>query len=228
MHKKNLLLFDGHNVFIRSFIGLMRHDLRSPDGDGTWGVFGAINTIASLVRKYQPTHVMVAFDSGRSAKRLAIDPEYKANRNRDKDKPKSPTDEIFSEEFKPQLKDFKLLCTLMGVPFLSIHGTEADDIIASIALSTHEVFDRVIIVSADHDLQQLIRNNIIVVKPGISYRDINTEVYDHEAVVNEWGVTPERLPEIWALMGDKGDNIKGIKGIGPKKAMKLIAENGDL
>ena len=84
------------------------------------------------------------------------------------------------------------------------------------------------IVSADHDLQQLIRHNITVVKPSISYKDIEEEVYDVASILEQWGVEPWRLPEIWALMGDKGDNVKGIPGIGPKKATKLIAEYGNL
>jgi len=115
-----------------------------------------------------------------------------------------------------------------GIPYMSLEGVEADDIIATAALKHSTIFDKIIIVSADHDLHQLIRENIIVVKPSISYKDIDAEVYDTEAIKNEWGIAPERLSEIWALMGDKGDNVKGIPGIGPKKATKLIAEHGDL
>jgi len=227
MKKSTLLLFDGHNVFIRSFSGLMRQGLSAPDGSGTWGVFGAFNVVSSLVRKHQPSHVLIAFDKGRSAKRLAIDPEYKANRDKKREKPQ-PMDNAFSQEFKPQLETFMNLCTLNGIPHLRIQDVEADDIIATAALRFSTVFDKVIIVSADHDLHQLIRENIFVVKPSISYKDINEEVYDIPSVVAEWGVEPQRLPEIWALMGDKGDNVKGIPGIGPKKATKLIGEHGDL
>jgi DNA polymerase-1 len=181
-----------------------------------------------MVRKYDPSHVLIAFDKGRSTKRLAIDPEYKANRHKPSDKPRNATDDAFSTEFKPQLATFMNLCLKSGVPFMSLDGVEADDIIATAALKHRTVFDRVVIVSADHDLHQLIRDNIIVVKPSISYRDIDAEVFDTQSVKAEWGVEPERLPEIWALMGDKGDNIKGIQGVGPKKATKMIAEHGDL
>ena len=227
MKKSTLLLCDGHNIFIRSFSGLMRQGLSAPDGSGTWGVFGAFNVVSSLIRKHQPSHVMIAFDKGRSAKRLAIDPEYKANRDKKREKPQ-PMDNAFSQEFKPQLEAFMALCTLNGIPHLRIQDVEADDIIATAALRFAPVFDRVIIVSADHDLHQLIRPNIFVVKPSISYKDIDEEVYDASSVMEEWGVEPWRLPEIWALMGDKGDNVKGIPGIGPKKATKLINEHGDL
>ena len=169
---------------------------------------------------------MIAFDKGRSSKRLAIDPEYKANRNK-KTSPK-PMDTAFSQEFKPQLDLFMQVCLRNGLPFLRIQDVEADDIIATAALSLAPIFDRVVIVSADHDMHQLIRPNITVVKPSISSKDIEEEIYDMNSVMEQWGVEPWRLPEIWALMGDKGDNVKGIPGIGPKKATKLISEHGDL
>jgi len=227
MKKSTLLIFDGHNVFIRSFSGLMRQGLSAPDGSGTWGVFGAFNVVANLVRRHEPSHILIAFDQGRSSKRLAIDPEYKANRNRQRDASR-PMDQAFSQEFKPQLNTFMELLLKNGLPYLRIENVEADDIIATAALSLSPVFDKVVIVSADHDLHQLIRSNIIVVKPSISYKDIEEEIYDVESIVEQWGVEPWRLPEIWALMGDKGDNVKGIPGIGPKKATKLIADHGNL
>ena len=226
MKKSTLLIFDGHNCFIRSFAGLMRQGLSAPDGSGTWGVFGAFNVVASMVRKYEPTHAFIAFDKGKSSKRLAIDPEYKANRN--KKTSSKPIDDAFSQEFRPQLDLFMQVCLRNGLPFMRVQDVEADDIIATAALSLAPIFDKVVIVSADHDMHQLIRENIIVVKPSISSKDIEEEIYDIAAVMNQWGVEPWRLTEIWALMGDKGDNVKGIPGIGPKKATKLIDEHGDL
>lgn len=225
--KTCLLLLDGHSIFIRSFSGLMRQGLTAPDGSGTWGPYGAFNVIASLIRKHKPSHVLIAMDKGRSTKRLAIDPNYKANRDRKRDETK-PMDHAFAVEFNPQLFTFIELCLRNGLPVIRIDGIEADDIIATAALSLAPIFENVLIVSADHDLHQLVRPNITVVKPSISYRDIEEEVHDMEFVKEQWGVDPWRLPEIWALMGDKGDNIKGIPGIGPKKATKLIADHGDL
>ena len=80
MKKNTFLIFDGTNVFIRSFSGLMRQGLTAPNGEGTWGAFGAYNVVSNMIRKYEPSHVLIAFDKGRSSKRLLIDPEYKANR----------------------------------------------------------------------------------------------------------------------------------------------------
>jgi len=224
--KRTLLLFDGHNVFIRAYSGLMKQDLRNKEGQGTWGVYGTLNTLASMIRRYEPSHVMIAFDKGRSSKRLAIDPEYKANRVRDKGQP-SLSDPW--EDFRPQMDLLFQFLNKIGIPHLRLQDVEADDIIAKASIEYGPVFDQVVIVSADHDIHQLIRENIIVVKPSLSQsRDIKEEVFDTESIVAQWKIEPIRLPEIWAIMGDKGDNVPGVPGLGPVKATKLIEEHGDL
>jgi len=224
--KRTLLLFDGHNVFIRAYSGLMKQDLRNKEGQGTWGVYGTLNTLASMIRRYEPSHVMIAFDKGRSSKRLAIDPEYKANRVKDKAQP-SLSDPW--EDFRPQMDLLFQFLNKIGIPHLRLQDVEADDIIAKAAIEYGPVFDQVVIVSADHDIHQLIRENIIVVKPSLSQsRDIKEEVFDSESIVAQWKIEPIRLPEIWAIMGDKGDNVPGVPGLGPVKATKLIEEHGDL
>ena len=224
--KRTLLLFDGHNVFIRAYSGLMKQDLRNKEGQGTWGVYGTLNTLASMIRRYEPSHVMIAFDKGRSSKRLAIDPEYKANRVKDKGQP-SLSDPW--EDFRPQMDLLFQFLNKIGIPHLRLQDVEADDIIAKASIEYGPVFDQVVIVSADHDIHQLIRENIIVVKPSLSQsRDIKEEVFDTESIITQWKIEPIRLPEIWAIMGDKGDNVPGVPGLGPVKATKLIEEYGDL
>ena len=204
----------------------MKQDLRNKEGQGTWGVYGTLNTLASMIRRYEPSHVMIAFDKGRSSKRLAIDPEYKANRVRDKGQP-SLSDPW--EDFRPQMDLLFQFLNKIGIPHLRLQDVEADDIIAKASIEYGPVFDQVVIVSADHDIHQLIRENIIVVKPSLSQsRDIKEEVFDTESIVAQWKIEPTRLPEIWAIMGDKGDNVPGVPGLGPVKATKLIEEHGDL
>ena len=204
----------------------MKQDLRNKEGQGTWGVYGTLNTLASMIRRYEPSHVMIAFDKGRSSKRLAIDPEYKANRVKDKGQP-SLSDPW--EDFRPQMDLLFQFLNKIGIPHLRLQDVEADDIIAKASIEYGPVFDQVVIVSADHDIHQLIRENIIVVKPSLSQsRDIKEEVFDTESIVAQWKIEPIRLPEIWAIMGDKGDNVPGVPGLGPVKATKLIEEYGDL
>ena len=204
----------------------MKQDLRNKEGQGTWGVYGTLNTLASMIRRYEPSHVMIAFDKGRSSKRLAIDPEYKANRVKDKGQP-SLSDPW--EDFRPQMDLLFQFLNKIGIPHLRLQDVEADDIIAKASIEYGPVFDQVVIVSADHDIHQLIRENIIVVKPSLSQsRDIKEEVFDTESIITQWKIEPIRLPEIWAIMGDKGDNVPGVPGLGPVKATKLIEEYGDL
>jgi len=222
-----LLVLDGHNIYIRAYAGLMRQELRTHEGIGTWGVYGTLNTVISMVRRFDPSHILVAFDYGRSSKRTAIDPQYKANRIKDKDK-QEPIEEGV-DEFRLQFEMVLAVFSMLGIPFLRVKNVEADDIIAKAVTEFSASFEEVIIVSADHDIRQLIRDNVRVVKPSLKQsKDIDEEIFDVQAIREEWGVDPWRLPEIWALMGDKGDNVPGIPGIGPKKATKLIAEHGDL
>lgn len=226
--KSTLLLFDGHNVFIRAYSGLARQDLRNSEGIGTWGVYGTLNTLASMIRRYEPSHVMIAFDKGRSSKRTAIDPEYKANRDRSKEKKDALKQDMF-DDFRPQLDLLFQFLNKIGIPYLRIQDVEADDILAKASIEFGPNFDQVVIVSADHDIQQLIRDNVIVVKPSLSQsRDVKEEVFNTQSVLDQWKVEPIRLPEIWAIMGDKGDNVPGVPGLGPVKATKLIEEFGNL
>jgi DNA polymerase-1 len=228
LSKGTLLILDGHNVFIRAYSGLAKQDLRNSDGIGTWGVYGFLNTLTSMVRRYNPTHIFIAFDKGKSSKRLELYPQYKANReksSKERIEKQRLTGEV--DEFLPQFDLLFKFLEAMGVPYLRISGVEADDIIAKAATEFGPVFDKIVIISADHDIRQLIRNNVIVVKPSLSQsREVKEEVFTVNAIMEEWGVEPWRLPEIWSLMGDKGDNIPGVPGIGPVKAKKLIKDFG--
>lgn len=225
MRKKTLLLIDGHNVFIRAYSGLKKQDLRNKDGFPTYGIYGALNTVASMIRRYEPSHVLIAFDHGRSSKRLSMDSKYKANRIKSKEE----REKEGPDEFRPQFDIFLQACHRLGVPYLRLENTEADDILAKAVHDFAPSFEQVVIVSADHDIQQLIRSNVIVVKPSLGQsKSIKEETFDIDSIREEWKLDPWRLPEIWALTGDKGDNVEGIRGIGPKKATKIIQDYGSL
>ena len=181
-----------------------------------------------MTRRHNPTHILVTFDKGKSSKRLEMYPQYKANRDKsakERKEQRQATGEV--DEFLPQLDLLFEFLKAMGIPYLRIDGVEADDIIAKASVEFRPLFEKVIIVSADHDIRQLVRSNVIVVKPSLSQsRDVKEEVFTVENIIEEWGVEPWRLPEVWALMGDKGDNIPGVPGIGPVKAKKLIQTFG--
>jgi len=215
-----LLIIDGHNVALRAYFGLLKQGLRTRSGVGTWGLYGAINSLSFYVKEYEPTHILVAFDKGRSAIRSEILPEYKANRI------SNGPDENYQES-RQQINLFEEFCKQAGIKTLRIQNVEADDIIAQTIHAYADKFDQVVIVSADHDIKQLIKSNVIVVKPSLGQsRDVKQEVHSYESIRKEYDMEPEDLRQVWALTGDKGDNIPGVPGIGEKTALKLIRKYG--
>ena len=218
-----LLVIDGHNVVLRAYFGLIKQGLRTREGVGTWGLYGAINSVSSYVRKYEPTHVLIALDSGRSSKRVALYPEYKANRVSNQ----TPDDNY--QESRQQVNLFQEFCELAGFTLVREKNVEADDIIAKVVTSNRESFEQIVIVSSDHDIRQLISENTIVVKPSLGQsRDVEEQVFDRDYIINEYGREPKLLPEIWALTGDRGDNVPGVPGVGEKTALKLLNTHNDL
>jgi DNA polymerase-1 len=196
--------------------------LRTRKGVGTWGLYGTINSVSSQIKEYQPSHILVTLDSGRSSKRVALLPQYKANRLTNR-----PDDNL--EESKRQINLFQEFCLRAGIHVTRVPGLEADDVIAKAAKTFYNDFDSIVIVSADHDLRQLVNDKTIVVKPSLGQsRDVKEETYTLERLETEFGISPDRLPEIWALMGDKGDNIPGVPSVGEKTATKLIEKYGNL
>ena len=160
-----LLIVDGHNIVLRSYYGLLKQQLRTREGVGTWGVYGAINSIASQVKAWEPSHMLVTLDWGRSSKRIAIDPNYKANRTFNQ----SDTN---YEESRAQVKIFKEFCNTIGIPLLTIANVEADDIIAKAVKSFEKQFDKIVIISSDHDIRQLVSEKVIVIKPSLGGKKI--------------------------------------------------------
>lgn len=197
-------------------------DLRTSSGRPTWATYSFINSLATLTAKYEPTHLLVAWDRGRSVYRSQKLSTYKANR-----KKTAALDELDETNIPLQRQDLQQLLTLMGVPQWTEDGVEADDIIATIC---KRYFGEVIIVSADHDLRQLVTDKVTVLKPGLGgFRPTKEVVYDLEKLQEEFGdIPPHRLPEIWALEGDQSDNIPGIPKVGPKTALKWITKYGSL
>ncbi len=217
---------------LRAYTSLRVHDLRNSKGEPTWGVYGFLNTVTYLTKRLEPTHMIIAFDRGRSKKRLAIYPEYKADRERrrkQKLKNDLKNNPDLPNEFSPQRDMVYSLMDAANICYRVCEGVEADDIIAKIAIDYTEQFDEITIVSLDHDMLQLIRPNITVLKPSLGLsKNIKEEIIDYETIVNTYKLTPEQLPELWSLSGDRSDGIKGAKNIGPVKAANLMATYGTL
>jgi DNA polymerase-1 len=206
--KLNLLLVDGSGFIFRAFHALP--PMTRPDGVPVNAVFGFTNMLARLIRDHVGTHLAVIFDAGRLTFRNRLYDLYKAQR------PEPPP------ELVPQFALVREATAAFGVPAIELADWEADDLIASYAHAALALGGEVTIVSSDKDLMQLIR-------PGVSMQDpIRQKMIGPADVMEKFGVPPEKLIEVQALMGDSVDNVPGVPGIGPKTAAQLVVEFGDL
>ncbi len=181
-----------------------------PDGTPVNAVFGFSNMLAKLLREHVGTHIAVIFDAGAQTFRNRLYDAYKAQR------PPPPEDLI------PQFKLVREATEAFGVPAIELDDWEADDLIAAYAHAAADSGGQVTIVSSDKDLMQLIR-------PGVEMLDpIKQKPIGPVEVMEKFGVTPDKMIEVQALIGDSVDNVPGVPGIGPKGAAQLINEFGDL
>ncbi len=202
----HLVLIDGSGFIFRAYHALP--PMTRADGTPINAVFGFCNMLAKLLREHVGTHLACVFDAGRTVFRNELFPDYKAHR------PPPP------EELIPQFGLIREATAAFGVPAVELEGYEADDLIASYAEAVTTCGGQVTIVSSDKDLMQLLR-------PGVGMLDPIKNVTIGEAeVFAKYGVGPDKMVEIQALMGDPVDNVPGVAGIGPKKASSLINEYG--
>ncbi len=181
-----------------------------PDGTPVNAVFGFTNMLAKLLREHVGTHIAVIFDAGRITFRNRLYEAYKAHR------PPPP------EELIPQFALIREATEAFCVPAIELEDWEADDLIAAYAQAVEDAGGQATIVSSDKDLMQLIR-------PGIEMLDpIKQKPIGPPEVMEKFGVTPDKMVEVQALIGDATDNVPGVPGIGPKGAAQLINEYGDL
>ncbi|MFW5800189.1 MAG: DNA polymerase I, partial [Spirochaetota bacterium] len=181
------------------------------DGEPTGAIFGFIKMILEALKLNTPDYVVVAWDSKDKTFRNDIYPEYKANR---KEAP---------DELKTQIPQIIEAVQSFDISSLLVENYEADDVIGTICEKLRHKDDiDIIILSGDKDLLQLVGDNVKVManKKGVS----DFKIYDREAVKEKWSVYPEKIIELFALLGDSSDNIPGIKGIGKKSAQSLMKE----
>jgi DNA polymerase-1 len=204
---RRLLVIDGTNTFYRAFFAIP--NLRAPDGTPTNAAYGFINTLAKLLREEQPDFVAVAWDPRGGSFRKELYEGYKATRDAQ------------PEDLTSQIPIVRELIEAFRVPIIEVEGFEADDVIATLAAEAPDDVE-LSIVSSDKDLMQLVSDRVSLLD-GIKDRR-----YGPADVEARFGVPPEQILEVRALIGDPSDNIPGVKGIGEKGAAKLIQEWGDL
>lgn len=206
--QKTLCLIDGSGFIFRAFYALP--PLSRPDGTPVGAVFGFTSMLMNLIETHKHDLWAVIFDAKRHNFRHELYPDYKANRA-------SPPPELI-----PQFSLIRDVCATFDVPAVEMEGYEADDLIATYAHQASQDGYKVTIVSGDKDLMQLMDGNVELIDP------IKNRVLTHEDVLKKFGVLPNKVADVQALMGDSTDNVPGVPGIGPKTASELITTYGDL
>lgn len=200
----NLYLIDGHSFVYRAFYAI--RDLTNSKGFPTNAIYGSTNMLLKIIREKKPDAVAVVFDSPVPTERHRIFEAYKAHR------PETPGD------LTRQIPYIRKMISAFNIKTIEVPGYEADDLICTIAKKAEAGGADVFIVTGDKDMLQIVDERIKIYDP------VKEKVLDEEYVKEKFGVGPERVPEIMALMGDAVDNIPGIKGIGEKTARELLSD----
>ncbi len=202
-----LVVIDAANALYRAFFALP--PLKNAEGFPTGAVYGLANMVRKVLREEQPDAVVVAMDPPGGSFRNEIFPPYKAHRDAQ------------PEDLGAQIPVAREVLEAFGLPIVEVSGYEADDVIATLVERVPEDWE-VVIVSTDKDLMQLVSDRVVLLDSMKDKRIGPAEVEQR------FGVPPERLLDLRALVGDPSDNIPGVKGIGEKGAARLLAEWGDL
>lgn len=207
---KKLLILDANSLINRAFYGV--RFLSSRDGTPTNAIFGFMMTLMKLIDENKPDYICAAFDLKAPTFRHKMYKEYKAQR-----KP-------MPEGLKEQMPIAKDILRTMKINILEKEGYEADDIIGTVSKICEEQNIECLIATGDKDDLQLASTTTKVLLTVTKSGTTDTDVYDDSKVFERYGVTPSEFIDVKALMGDSSDNIPGVKGIGEKTAMALIAK----
>lgn len=205
-----LMLIDGHSILNRAFYAIP--PLTAPDGTPTGAIYGFLNILFKFIDEEKPNKLIVAFDRSEPTFRHEKYKEYKGTRK------------TMDHDLRVQVPLVKDVLKSMNITIAEKPGYEADDIIGTLSKRMSANGEKVVIVSGDKDLLQLLDDNITMKNPKTRAGKTTVDTYTPAELYEEYGVTPEEFVDLKALMGDTSDNIPGAKGIGPKTAMPLIAE----
>ncbi len=205
---KPFVMVDGSSYLYRAFHALP--PLTTARGEPTGAVYGVINMLRSLLTEYAPEYMVVVFDARGKTFRDDLFAEYKANR------PPMP------DELAEQIEPLHALVRALGLPLLQVTGVEADDVIGTLARQASALGMDTVISTGDKDMAQLVDRHVTLVNT------MSRSVLDPEGVHGKFGVPPERIIDLLALMGDSSDNIPGVPKVGPKTAAKWLDAYGSL
>ncbi len=209
-----IFLLDGHALAYRTYFALTRGGTGGQhwitrDGEPTAGVYGFASVLLRILEQERPDYLMVAFDTGKTF-RDDLYSDYKGTRE------KMPDDLVI------QMVRVRQLVDAFNIPRIELEGYEADDVLGSVAVKAVDAGLGVKIITGDKDLLQLVNDRVMVSLPGKSLSDAKD--YLRDDVIEFIGVRPDQIVDFKALVGDKSDNIPGVRGVGEKTAVKLLAE----
>lgn len=212
-----LLLVDGHYYVYRSFFAI--RDLSNSRGEPTNAIYGFVKTLRRMVKDLSPQLGAIVWDEGLPARRTDLQPAYKQHRAE------------MPVEMRPQLDFIRELVPMLGFRSVSLPDTEADDLMASYACEAVQRKIEVILATNDKDLFQLVADGVRIYttnKADLASPKDSFALLDRPCVQKKWGVPPERIGDVIALIGDSVDNIPGVTGLGPKNAAHLLKTHGTL
>ena len=209
---KKLVLIDGHSLAYRAFHALPE-DMKTSQGELTNAVFGFTSMLLNVLRAEHPTHVAVTFDKGRTF-RHDMYADYKAHRVK------------MPDEMHSQMARVRQVVETLGIPIFEQEGYEADDLLGTLTRQAGEQGVDTLIVTGDMDLLQLVDERTHVLTSRWRFSD--TIIYDLEGVKRRYGLPPAQLVDLKAIVGDKSDNIPGVRGVGEKTGIKLLQQYGSL
>ncbi len=214
--RPRLFLIDGYALIYRAFFAMISRPLTTSRGENTSAAFGLTRFLLKLRSDHEPDYLGVVLDAGTSA-RTELYPEYKATR------------EKMPDELRASLPRIEALLEAFRIPVLRLADHEADDVIGTLCRLADAAGVDSVIVSGDKDFYQLIRPGVSLLNPGRGGQAaVDEEWVDTRNAAERLGVPPERVRDYLALIGDSSDNVPGARGIGPKTALKLIAEHGSV
>ena len=212
--KPTLVLIDGHALAYRAYFG-MPATFSTTEGEPTHAVYGFTNMLLAVWKDYEPEYFIITFDAGDTF-RHQLYSEYKATR------------EKMPDDLRSQIERIEQLVKAFNMPIFTKEGYEADDLLGTLATQAAAQGIETLIVTGDRDAFQLVGPHIKVVYPGGQNRFDQRKLYDEAAVEARFGVPPNQLVDLKAMVGDTSDNIPGVKGIGDKTAAKLLQQYGTL
>lgn len=215
--RPTLYLIDGYALIYRSFFAFLKNPLRTATGEDTSAPYGMATFLLKLLDDYEPDYLAVVLDAAERTYRHELFSDYKATRQK------------MPDELRPQIARVRQIFEAFHVPMIEKAGYEADDVMGTLAKrAAREGFDAVL-VTGDKDFWQLIEEHVRILNPGRGgMAAVDEETIDVSNAAEKFGVPPERVPDVLALVGDTSDNIPGVPGVGPKTALELVQEFGSI